>query len=208
MSNKSDISNNNIDSSNNIIYPSIFNINYENSSQNNHFFLESVTVSDNKLWKNSFSYDISKNLIINYKHLSKLLINIKKCITDKLHFAGHSFSNKHLILGNIYLYYIQFVSNVIFNVPTAFQPFLSNKKLKKSILKFVDELVESFYNINDLDNFIQNNFNLDSSNNLIIDVSCIEFVLIVPSNIVNFGNNKINIPSTTWSINIIIGNVN
>ena len=144
----------------------------------------------------------------NHKSLSKLLLNIRNSITGKLHFAGHSFSNKNLILGNIYLYYVQFISNFIFKVPTAFQPFLLNKKLKKSILSFVEQLIESFYDINDLDNFIKNNFTIDSSNNLIIDVSCIEFILTIPSNTISIGNDKYIIPSSTWSINIIIGNVN
>jgi len=126
---QTDISKNNIDYSNNIIYPSLFNYNYPNDSSNNHFFLEAMNISDIQLWKNSFNYDLSHNIIINYKYLSKLLLDLKKCITNNLHFAGNSFSNKQLVLGNIYLYYIQFVSNVIFNVPTAFQPFLLNKKL-------------------------------------------------------------------------------
>ena len=204
----SDISKNNIDSSSNIIYPSIFNINYKNLSQKNHFFLESISVSNNKLWKNSFSYDTSDNLIINHKFLSKLLIELKQIITGKLHFAGHSFSNKSLILGNIYLYYIQYVSNFIFKVPTAFQPFLLNKKLKNSIINFVDILIESFYDNTNLDNFIKNKFTIDSSKNIIFDVSCLEFILTVPSNTIRFGNDKFIIPTSNWSINIIIGNVN
>ena len=44
-------SKNNIDSSNNIIYPSLFNYNYPNKSYNNHFFLEAMTVSNINLWK-------------------------------------------------------------------------------------------------------------------------------------------------------------
>ena len=110
---QTDISKNNIDSSNNIIYPSLFNYTYPNDSSNNHFFLEAITISDIQLWKNSFNYDTSNNIIINYKYLSKLLLDLKKCITNNLHFAGNSFSNKQLVLGNIYLYYVQFISNFI-----------------------------------------------------------------------------------------------
>ena len=201
MSDSSDISDN-------IIYSSLFDIKYNNKISNNHFFLESINVSDIKLWKKSFHYDSSNNLIIDNKYLSKLLFNLKKCITCNLHFAGKSFSNKKLILGNIYLYYIQFISNYIFKVPTAFQPFMLNKKLKTSIFKFVDNLIDSFYDIQNLDSFIKNKFNFDSSNNIIFDVSCIEFLLTIPSNTINFGNKKFNIPQSIWSINIIIGNIN
>lgn len=205
---QTDISKNNIDSSNNIIYPSLFNYTYPNDSSNNHFFLEAITISDIQLWKNSFNCDTSHNIIINYKYLSKLLLDLKKCVTNNLHFAGNSFSNKQLVLGNIYLYYIQFVSNVIFNVPTAFQPFLLNKKLKKSIMKFVDSLIDSFYDKHNLDTFIKNQFTIDSSNNIIFNVSCIQFSIEIPSNIINFGHTKYTIPQTLWSINIIIGNTN
>ena len=206
MSKSSDISNNNIDSSNNIIYPSIFNIDFKNKISDNHFFLESNSVCDINLWKNSFSYDSSLNLIINNKSLSKLLLNLKQSITGNLHFSGKSFSNKKLILGNIYLYYIQYISNCVFKVPGAFQPFMLNKKLKHSIFKFVDDLIDSFYDNKALDNFIKNKFTIDSSNNIIFGVTCIEFLITIPSNIINFGNKKINIPKTNWSINIIIGN--
>ena len=120
---------------------------------------------------------IFQNLLINYKNLSKLLLDLKKCVINNLHFAGNSFSNKQLVLGNIYLYYIQFVSNIIFNVPNAFQPFLLNKKLKKSIMKFVDSLIDSFYDKHNLETFIKNQFTIDSSNNIIFNVSCIQFLL-------------------------------
>lgn len=205
---QTDISKNNIDYSNNIIYPSLFNYNYPNDSSNNHFFLEAMNISDIQLWKNSFNYDLSHNIIINYKYLSKLLLDLKKCITNNLHFAGNSFSNKQLVLGNIYLYYIQFVSNVIFNVPTAFQPFLLNKKLKKSIMKFVDTLIDSFYDKPNLDTFIKNQFDIDSSNNIIFNIACIQFSIEIPSNIIKLGDKKITIPRSLWSINIIIGNSN
>lgn len=205
MSN-TDISKNNIDSSNNIIYPSLFNNNYPNNSSNNHFFLEAITVSNIELWKKSFNYDISNNLIIDYKYLSKLLIDLKKCLINNLHFAGNSFSHKQIVLGNIYLYYIQYVSNIIFNVPTAFQPFLLNKKLKKSIMKFIDSLIDSFYDKNNLDTFIKNQFSVDSSNNIIFNISCLQFSIEIPSNIIKLGDKKFTIPQSQWSINIIIGN--
>ena len=86
---KTDISKNNIDSSNNIIYPSLFNFNYPNKSSDNHFFLESMTVSNINLWKCSFNCDVSHNILIDYKYLSKLLLDLKKCITNNLHFAGN-----------------------------------------------------------------------------------------------------------------------
>ena len=57
MSKSPDISNNNIDSSNNIIYPSIFNIDFKNKISDNHFFLESMSISDINHKKKNFSID-------------------------------------------------------------------------------------------------------------------------------------------------------
>ena len=78
--------------------------------------------------------------------------------------------------------------------------------IKKSIMKFVDSLIDSFYDKHNLETFIKNQFTIDSSNNIIFNVSCIQFSIEIPSNIINFGENKFTIPTSIWCINIIIGN--
>ena len=70
-------------------------------------------MSDISLWKNSFSIDNSNNIIISHKNFSKLIINLKNCLTDKALLVSTSFSNKEVVLGNIYMYYIQFLSQII-----------------------------------------------------------------------------------------------
>jgi len=97
------------DISNNIIYPSHFNLNYEDKE--NTFFLESLTITKINNWKNSISTDISNNIVLNHKNFSKLLIELKSCLTSQSIFVHKSFTNKPLILGNIFLYYCQYLSN-------------------------------------------------------------------------------------------------
>ena len=63
------------DISDNIIYPSFFKINYEDKK--NTFYLESLTLSDLKLWKKSLLIDPSNNITIQHREFSKLIMNLK-----------------------------------------------------------------------------------------------------------------------------------
>ena len=83
------------DISNNIIYPSFFKINYEDTK--NTFYLESLTLSNLKLWKNSILIDSSNNITIQHREFSKLIMNLKACLTDKLllvHKSSRSLSRR------------------------------------------------------------------------------------------------------------------
>ena len=144
------------DISNNIIYPSHFNLNYEDKE--NTFFLESLTITKINNWKNSISTDISNNIVLNHKNFSKLLIELKSCLTSQSILVHKSFTNKPLILGNIFLYYCQYLSQCIFNNPFTIEPFSRNKEIKKSFFTFIDCFINSFYDKEYLDKFINNNF--------------------------------------------------
>ena len=85
-------------------------------------------------------------------------MDLKGCLTGKLLYVSKSFTNKPLILGNIFLYYCQYLSQCVFNNPFTIEPFTQNKILKKSIFSFIDSLVNSFYNKEYLDKFINNSF--------------------------------------------------
>ena len=191
------------DISNNIIYPSLFKINYED--RKNTFYLESLTLSNLKLWKNSILIDSSNNITIQHREFSKLIMNLKNCLTNKLLFVHNSFSSKKIILGNIFLYYCQYLSQCVFNNPYTIEPFSLNKALKKSIFSFIDNLINSFYNKDYLDTFIKNNF-CDNSDNLILNISPINFNILIPSTRINFCDNSFLIPETNWIITILIGN--
>ena len=132
------------DISNNIIYPSFFKINYEDTK--NTFYLESLTLSNLKLWKKSILIDTSNNITVQHKEFSKLIINLKACLTEKLLLVNNSFTNKPLLLGNIFLYYCQYLSQHVFNNPYTIEPFMQNKILKKSFFSFIDNLIDSLYN--------------------------------------------------------------
>ena len=94
----------------------------------------------------SFSYDISSNNInCDYKNLSKLVLNLNKCLKGNLNIYGHSFSEKDLVLGNLYLYYIQFVSNYLFGHPEAYEPFKNDDIIKKTISNAIENIGDIFY---------------------------------------------------------------
>ena len=191
------------DISNNIIYPSLFKINYED--RKNTFYLESLTLSNLKLWKNSILIDSSNNITIQHREFSKLIMDLKGCLTGKLLYVSKSFTNKPLILGNIFLYYCQYLSQCVFNNPFTIEPFTQNKILKKSIFSFIDSLVNSFYNKEYLDKFINNSFT-NKNNKLNIVSSSIQFKIIIPTSKINVFTDNYIIPETHWNITILIGN--
>ena len=57
-------------------------------------------------------------------------MNLKACLTDKLLLVHKSFTNKPLILGNIFLYYCQYLSQCVFNNPFTIEPFTQNQEIK------------------------------------------------------------------------------
>lgn len=191
------------DISNNIIYPSHFNLNYEDKE--NTFFLESLTITKINNWKNSISTDISNNIVLNHKNFSKLLIELKSCLTSQSILVHKSFTNKPLILGNIFLYYCQYLSQCIFNNPFTIEPFSRNIEIKKSFFTFIDCFINSFYDKEYLDKFINNNFK-DNSNNILFNIKPLSFKINIPSNNITFFDKSFIIPNTYWVITILLGN--
>ncbi len=189
------------DNSNNIIYPSLFKQIYE--LKKNTFYLESLTMSNVSLWKNSFSIDNSNNISISHKNFSKLIVNLKKCLTNKALLVSTSFSKKKVVLGNIYMYYIQFLSQTVFNNPLLVEPFIKNIKIKKSVFSFVDCLINSLYDKDYLDNFILNNFEI-KNNKILFKINTIQFKINIPSTTIKCFNKQCVIPDTFWIINILI----
>jgi hypothetical protein len=189
------------DNSNNIIYPSFFKKIYENKK--NTFNLESLNMSNISLWKKSFSIDNSNNIITDHKQFSKLIINLKNCLTNKALLVSTSFSNKKVLLGNIYTYYIQFLSQTLFNNPLLIEPFTKNNKIKKSVFSFIDSLINSLYDKEYLDKFILNNFEI-KNNQIQFKIDTIQFKIEIPSTSINLFNNISVIPKTFWIINVLI----
>jgi|UniRef100_A0A6C0IUF5 hypothetical protein len=191
------------DISNNIIYPSFFKINYEDTK--NTFYLESLTLSNLKLWKKSILIDTSNNITVQHKEFSKLIINLKACLTEKLLLVNNSFTNKPLLLGNIFLYYCQYLSQHVFNNPYTIEPFMQNKILKKSFFSFIDNLIDSLYNKEYLDKFIVSNFK-NNSEKIVLCTSHLQFNIFIPSTTINFVSDNYTIPESNWNITILIGN--
>ena len=90
---------------------------------------------------------------------------MKSCLTELL-YISKSFTNKPLILGNIFLYYCQYLSQCVFSNPFTIEPFTRNIEIKKSSLHLLIVL-NSFYDKEYLDKFINNNFK-DNSNNILL----------------------------------------
>ena len=191
------------DISDNIIYPSFFKINYKDKK--NTFYLESLTLSDLKLWKKSLVIDSSNNITIQHREFSKLILDLKACLTQKVLLVNKSFTNKPLILGSIFLYYCQYLSQCVFNNPFTIEPFTQNKIIKKSIFSFIDSLVNSFYNKEYLDKFINNFFTIKNGSVNIISTP-IQFKIIIPTSKINVFTDNYTIPETHWNITILIGN--
>jgi hypothetical protein len=189
---------------NNIInYKSCFKFN-DVSSNPFTFFLESLTFLDLNLMRKSFSYDMSSNNIeCDYKNLSKLLLNLNKCLKGNLNIYGHSFSEKDLVLGNLYLYFIQFVSNYLFGHPEAYEPFKNDDIIKKAISNALENVSDDFYDNDKLNTFLKNNFFINGKLTF-KHLDIIEFQINLPRFPIFFGLKQITIPHTTWIIKVLI----
>ena len=189
--------------SNNIIqYKSLFNFN-DISSNPYTFFFETLSFTKKNEWTSSFSYDISNNKFnCNYKHLSKLLLNLNKILKGNLNIYGHSFSKNDLVLGNLYLYYIQFISNYLFGHPEAYEPFKNDSLIKESIIKGFESICDNFYDEEYLENFLKKFLVNDELSFNHLDI--IEFNVVVPDLPIFFDKIKITIPKTNWIIKTLI----
>ena len=189
---------------NNIIqYKSCFN--FEDISSNPYtFFFEALTFSKLNLWKDSFSYDISGcELKYNYKNMSKLLINLNKSLKGNLNMYGRSFSKNDLVLGNLYLYYIQFISNYLFGHPEAYEPFKNDDIIKKALFNSFESITDSFYEEEYLNLFLKENF-LKENKLVFNHLDIVEFNIKMPKFPIFFGLNQITIPETNWILKVLI----
>ena len=105
------------------------------------------------------------------------------------------------------MYYIQFLSQIIFNNPLLVEPFIKNSKIKKSVFSFIDSLINSLYDKDYLDKFIFNNFEI-KNNKILFKIDTIQFKIKIPSTTINCFNKHCIIPNTFWIINILISDTN
>ena len=130
-------------------------------------------------------------------------LNLNKCLKGNLNIYGHSFSEKDLVLGNLYLYYIQFVSNYLFGHPEAYEPFKNDDIIKKAISNAIENIGDIFYDKDKLNKFLKNNFFINDE--LIFKhLDIIEFEINLPRFPIFFGSKQIIIPKTNWIIKVLI----
>ena len=163
-----------------------------------------LSFSKLNLWKDSFSYDISGDeLKYNYKNMSKLLINLNKSLKGNLNMYGRSFSKNDLVLGNLYLYYIQFISNYLFGHPEAYEPFKNDDIIKKALFNSFESITDSFYEEEYLNRFLKENF-LKENELVFNHLDIVEFNIKMPRFPIFFGLNQITIPETNWILKVLI----
>lgn len=185
-----------------IQYKSLFHFN-DISSNPYTFFFETLSFTKKNEWIKSFSYDSSNNKFnCNHKHLSKLILNLNKILKGNLNIYGHSFSKNDLVLGNLYLYYIQFISNYLFGHPEAYEPFKNDNLIKEAITKGMESIGDNFYDEEYLNKFLKKFLINDKLTFNHLDI--IEFNIIVPTLPILFGKIKITIPKTNWIIKTLI----
>lgn len=191
---------------NNINYPSIFNINNSTSDISECYILEATTNIPIHLIEKSVSLDTS-SIKINYPNMCKFTLKILNILSTKLHFSGNSFSKVPLLLGDLTLYYIQYLANVIFKHPHATEPFINSINLSKEINTSFEDLIAIFFDSSSLENFIRKTKNIKQGElkYLFKKGDVLQFDIIINSP--NFKNKEladIKINDTLWKINILI----
>lgn len=187
-----------------IIYPSIYKLEYSDIpiTHQDNFILESLTIIDLDLWKNAFNIDNSKNININHKCFSKLLVNLQKTINGQMYMSGKSFSKKKLNIGTFYFYYVQFLANYIFGHPSAITPFKNDQNIKKNIFDIIESVIDSFYDKKYLDELILSQFLKDDSI-VFSENDIVQFkITIVPPKIYLTKIHEIKVPTTNWYITV------
>ena len=189
--------------SNNIIqYKSLFHFN-DVSSNPYSFFFETLSFTKKTEWEKSFTYNSSNNKFeCNYKYLSKLIVNLNKILKGNLNIYGNSFSKNDLVLGNLYLYYIQFVSNYLFGHPEAYEPLKNDNLIKKAISNGIESIGDNLYNEFYLQKFLQKFVVNDKLSFNHLDI--IEFNVVLPELPIFFNKIHITIPKTNWIIKTLI----
>ena len=191
----------------NINYPSIFNININNTDISECYILEATTNIPFHLIHNSVSLD-SSSIKINYPNMCKFTLKVLNILSTKLHFSGNSFSKVPLLLGDLTMYYTQYLANIIFGHPHATEPFINSISLSNEINKAFEKLISIFFDNVSLENFIRESRKIgkkEKIKNLFKKGDILQFDIIINSP--TFKNQELldsNINDTLWKINILI----
>ena len=191
----------------NINYPSIFNINSNNTDISECYILEATTNIPFHLIHNAVSLDAS-SIKINYPNMCKFTLKILNILSTKLHFSGNSFSKVPLLLGDLTLYYTQYLANAIFEHPHATEPFINSINLSNDINKAFEELISIFFDHVSLEHFIRKSRNFNNNDKLKFlfkKGDILQFDIIINSP--NFKNQElfdVKINNTLWKINMLI----
>lgn len=188
-----------MDSSNNIICNSLYNIYYPPITNKYTYYLESLSPTDLHLWYNCFDCS-NNNISINYFYYTQIIVQLYKAIFGNFNLVGKPFSYDKLKLGNFYLYYLQFLSNGIFRHPYAFQPFQNNKSIKNTINHNLEHLMNKFHNTEFIIDILKSNF-IDNKKININNGDTLQFEITIASPKLNY---EIKVPYSTWIITIPI----
>ncbi len=188
-----------------IIYPSLYKQDYKEIHQSvsaNNYILESLNIIDLDLWKKAFTIDNNKNITINHKFFSKLMIHLQNSINGSMCMVGKSFAKQKLNMGTFYFYYLQFLANFIFQHPSAIAPFKNDQNVKNKIFNIIENIVDNFYDKNYLDELILTQF-LKEDTIVFSENDIVQFkITIEPPKIFLTKIHEIKIPVTNWYITI------
>lgn len=181
----------------NMEYPSLFDLSYNNEYNNiDEFHLECLETLKLDIWKETFVFNESDILEINYSNITKLFADLNKCFKSNFNFAGKSFSQQKISLGTIHNYYIQYLASKLFNNINLLEPFNNLNDLKKTIDNNIENVIHETISKENI-----NNFNIKS----IIDNSkqkkFLHFKIFI-KNLNTFSSD--NIKNTCWHIHMLL----
>lgn len=135
-------------------YTSLFDLSYNNENSNiDEYHLECLETLNLDIWRDTFSFDNSNILQINYRNITKLYANLSKCFKSNFNFTGKSFSQQKISLGTIHNYYIQYLASKLFNNITLLEPFNNLNTLKKDIDNSIENIIHETISKENLINF-------------------------------------------------------
>ena len=178
-------------------YPSLFDLSYVNYFQNiDEFHLESMQTIDLSLWKKTFTYDASNQLITNFKYITMLYADLNKILKGKFYYSGVSFASKPISLGTIFHYYIQYLASKIFNNVNLTKPFNNINAVKNSINTNIENIIHEILDSDNISNININSIIDDSKQHKFLHL---KIFINKPKSI-----NSINIKDTCWHIHILM----
>ena len=176
-------------------YPSLFKLHYKNEFNNiDEYHLECLETLDLDLCKKTFKIDLSNNIIIDKKYITKLYSSLYNCFFGKFHYVGKSFSENKLSLGSIYNYYLQYLAQKIFNNSFLIEPFNNLQNLKKDIENNIEDIIHRFLNDDYHTLFNIKEILYTENSNRFLHFKCI----------INNNNELVNIKKTCWHIYVFL----